>query len=193
MSDDQIRRVGGSSIESDQSDGVPVDPTLAAPQPGEVPSQLENVFEAFEKALAADVTFEPITLEVAKRPGVAVRYSTVISNEQISAWRKRAEDRSKPDNFNNLRFAAAVVANQCVALTMGGKDVTDSVGQLMTFAHAQTKAMAGLTRDQSSSECAIKVIGADPHVMSHCNAVLIAAGFADDAIAIDGEGPTNAS
>ena len=76
------RRIGG--IDDD------LDPDLApAGRDEQPPSQLESLEQALSAALTADVTYDPITLAIEKRPGVTVRYGTQISDEQIAAWRKR--------------------------------------------------------------------------------------------------------
>jgi hypothetical protein len=167
-----------------------LDPDLAPVAPAERTTSLDTLLSDLDKALTADVTFEPLTLAVVKRPGVSIRYRTDLDDEKLEAFRKRAQDRKAVDGVNGLRFCTLIVANQCEAIQMHGQDVVDEAGQNMTFGH---KWIRDKYSAQRAADAVRKLIGSDPHVMLHANAIMEAAGFGDQAVEVDEEGPTTAS
>lgn len=174
------RRIG--TLASDENDA-----DLVPPQPHERATTLDGLLGDLENALTADVSFEPITLQVDKRPGVAIRYRTQIDDDMMTSWRKRAEDRKRPNDLNTLRFCEQIVAAMCDAILMKGTEVHDEAGQNLTFGHKRIRTLYGADR---AGEAARKVIGADPHVMIHANRILEAAGFGDQVVEVEGEDPT---
>lgn len=177
---EDVRRIGSLGADDD------LDPDLAPPQASEVSSPLESLVSQLEDALTADVSFEPITLRIDKRPALSVRYSTELDDDKISAFRKRAEDKKAPQGFNTLRFCSLIVANQCQALLVNDQEALDEVGQNLTFGHARIRKLYG-GLSQRASDVARKAIGSDPHVMVHANAILDAAGFGDQAVEVEGD------
>lgn len=114
----------------------------------------------------------------------------------MDAWRKRSKDKRAFDDFNSLRFTTTLLANTCQAILVNGLEAHDEDGGLMTFGHFGIKKMICLgdetkARNLSTIECVRRVIGTDPMVLVHANAVMEAAGYADEALEQeDGEGPT---
>lgn len=167
-----------------------LDPDLAPVQPAERTTSLDSLLTDLDKALKADVDFAPITLQVLKRPGVAIRYATDLDDEKLEAFRRRSVDKKAVDGVNGLRFCSLILANQCEAILMNGQDVHDEAGQNLTFGHARIRTLYGAQR---AADAVKKLIGSDPHVMLHANAVMEAAGFGDQAVEVEEEGPTTAS
>lgn len=180
MTEPDVRRIG--------ADPDDLDPDLRPPGDSEAPAtQLENLLGDLESALTAQVDHEPLTLRVEKRPGVSVRYRTEITDEQMAAWRKRAADKKAPGGINTLRFCSIVVANQCEAILMHGKEVYDDDGGVLHFGHQRIKALYGLQKADRASDVVRKLFGADPHVMLHANEVMDRAGFGDQVVEVEGE------
>jgi hypothetical protein len=175
--DEPVRRIG-SLGDDDQ------DPDMAPVQPSEKTTHLDGVVARLEQALTQEVTFEPVTVQIAKRPGVSVRYRTELNDEQLAAWRKRSEDRKAPSGMNTLRFCLMILANQCDALLFNDQEARDEAGQSLTYAHARIRKLYSANR---AADCARKAIASDPHVMLHANAILDAAGFGDQAVEVEGE------
>src|SRR6476660_673634 len=98
------QRIG--TLDEDERD---YDPSLAPVKDAERTTQLGDLLTQLEQALTAEVTWEPITLPILKRPGVSVRFSTELDEETINSIRKRARDPKSPEGVNNLRFCSMIV------------------------------------------------------------------------------------
>jgi hypothetical protein len=186
----EARRIGAipGAVDDD------LDPDLAPVSAAERPTVASGLLADLEKQLAATVTNEPVTFPVQKRPGVSIRYSTALEDEQLTAWRKRCQDPKQPEGFHALRFCLMVLVNQCESILFNGQDVTDEEGGLLKFNHARIKRIYSDAPSPRIIDVARKLIANDAHCMSTANAVMDAAGFGDQAVAVDdGEGPTTTS
>jgi hypothetical protein len=161
-----------------------VAPDLAPFTPDETRGRpvIDDLQAALDKALSADVTFEPVVLEVPKRPGMSVRFSTDITDEKMNGWTKRSEDRKAPGGQDNLVYCSLIIATQCEALLMHGQEVHDDGGNPYTFGHKAIRERFGV---QTAREAVRRVYGADPHVYLVANEILEKSGFGDRVVEVE--------
>jgi len=176
----ELPRIGHEPVSENPSD---LDPGSQGPDP----TVLDGLMTDLEKVITDEVEFVPITLEVAKRPGVSIRYGTRLDDTEVTRWRKISENKKLPNDFDNLRFCLLIVASKCEAILLHGEEVRDEAGQLITFGHKWTRDK--MKTGDRAADAARKLIGSDPHVMLHANRILDEAGFGDDAVDVE-EGPT---
>lgn len=186
----EARRIGAIPGQADYEDPdtAPV-PASAAPTVG------QGLLADLAAQLTAAVTHEDVVLEVQMRPGVAVRYSTELDDAKLTQWRKmstkqRGSGPAAVDDFNSLRFCSLVLANQCKGLLFNREEARDEEGTPLTFGHKWTR---DLYQKQRSTDVVREVYGSDAHIMVDANFVMDKAGFSDQAVEVDGEGPTSAS
>lgn len=166
----------------------------AEPKPGKAQEALDvfeppkpserglSPIEQLRAALAAPAKSEPITLKVPSRPGVTIRYSTVLTQEQRKAWQQRATKKSRrqgrEDEVDEMLFTCLVLANQMEAIQFDGIDAHDpKTDEPLTFAQPALWEMVGAENPQ---ECIRKLYANDAHVLTTGGEVLLASGFDDD-------------
>lgn len=138
--------------------------------------------------LQAAPEFPDVALDVPGRPGYAVRYSTHIAHEQLTAWQKKAKDKSSPTGVNDLKWLSVLLATQCEAIVRNGVDVElgGADGEPATFRSPAFQELLGVDRAVS----AVQVFYArDASVLAAGVAVLQEAGYGDEAETVD---PTSA-
>jgi hypothetical protein len=114
---------------------------------------------------------ETVTLEVIGREGYAVRFSSVIDHTAFQMWRRKCLSRGT--DFDDLRFSAMVLGNQCRAIVRRGEDVYTS-GEPLTFA---SKALHDLVDAVDTRNAIRRFYGRDSHVIATGKKVLEAAGY----------------
>lgn len=171
----------GAPHSAPEASAAPSDPDLA-------PVAASSPLDALRAELGEEVTTADVVLEVPGRPGYAVRYGTTIDYEELSAWRKRAKDKSSPSGVDELRLAAIILANRCTGIIRQGTEVLVD-GEPLTFARRE---LQELVDAGSAREAVIRLYGRDPHVMATAGEVLREAGYDDD-VASAGEDPTTDS
>jgi hypothetical protein len=175
--------------DDDAAVSLRADDVFSPPTPGEVagPSPLEQL----RKALAAPVAAKPLTLRVPERPGVTLRFSTGITQEQRTAWQKRSTKKSRrqnrEDEVDEMNFACLVLANTNEAIAFGGVDAHDRDDTPLTFAMPALWEMVSAADPVSAIR---NLFGNDAHVLLASGEVLLASGFDDDLEETD---PTTAS
>lgn len=190
--------------------GAPIDgPAPAAQEPQERPERPAggvdpdvapvrrlSPLEALQAKLAADTGAElddegpTVELAVPGRPGVAVRYGTVVEWEELQAWRKRSRDKglrsaSNPDGVDVNRVSRLVLANRAKAVVVDGDDVVGTDGRPLTFSHPELHAMLGLTGNVGATQAVHAFYGRDAWVQQASGKVLDLAGWGDDAQEVD--------
>lgn len=165
---------------------LPDDDALAPVRPA-------TSLDALRAELAAEVTPDELVLDVPTRDGYAVRFRCDVSNDELTAWRKRATIRAakadKPAIYDEAKVAAIIVANQVDAIIAHGEELTDG-GEPMTFASA---AFLDLVGKSSATEAVRHFYGLDGHVIAAANMVLDRSGFGNELAEDDDADPTRTS
>ena len=149
----------------------PDDPELVTPGP-------TTALDELRSELAAEVATPPLTLAVPGRTDYAVRYSTELAHEQLTAWRKTARDKQAPEGIDELRWASIVLANQAEVVLRKGVEV-ELDGRPANFQHEGFRGMLGA--DLRATAAVRKFYGRDSDVIAAALAVIRAAGYGDDA------------
>lgn len=128
-----------------------------------------------------------VLLEVPERPGVHVRISPNITQNQMRSWRKQAGEDSR-NGLDATKFACMVIGHTTVGLEIDGEEVFDDNGNEVTFASPVLLEMTETSRPLP--DCVRAFFGVDPHVEAAALAILDAAGYSDTVEAVD---PTKGS
>lgn len=145
---------------------------------------------ALREVITAAVVKDDLTLQVITRPGLSIRFSTNMDLDTIQQWRRRCHDKSQPDNFNLLKFACMVIANQATAFALNGVE-PDIDGNPINFRN-------GPVFEWTNTKRAVDAVKAlydnDGHVVATAQEIMEAAGFGDEMVEGDvEESPTKRS
>lgn len=145
-------------------------------------SKSNSVLEQLKKTISKKVERTAIYIEVPERPGVTIKVSPNITQNQLRAWRKNAGEDSK-SGLDATKFACAVVGHTTEAICMNGEEVTNEDGVTLTFASAEILEMTNTTRPLP--DCVREFFGIDPHVEAAALAIMEAAGYSDTVETVD--------
>jgi hypothetical protein len=135
-----------------------------------------NVLAALKAVISKSVKRPDIFIEVPERPGVTVRISPNVTQNQLRAWRKNAGDETKA-GMDTVKFACAVVGHTTTGIAFNGEVVSDDRGTDLTFASPEILAMTNTTRPLP--DCVKAFFGIEPHVEAAAVAIMEAAGYGD--------------
>lgn len=136
-----------------------------------------TVLEQLRAEISKKVERPDIEIGVPERPGVAVRFSPNVTQNQLRAWRKNSGEDSK-DGFDPLKFACYVVGSTTQCILINDEIVTDENGIELTFASGE---ILDMTNDLRPIPDGIRnFYGVDPHLESTALAILDAAGYGED-------------
>ena len=141
-----------------------------------------NVLESLKKLVQDKVRRGDVHIAIPERPGVMIRVSPNISQNQLKAWRKNAgEDRKS--GMDTLRFSTNLIAATTTGIFVNDVIVTDENGTELTFASPDIMAMTNTNRP--FPDCVLAFFGLEPHVESCAVAIIEAAGYGDNVDALD--------
>jgi hypothetical protein len=168
---------------------VPSTPTpkLKAPKSEPAAKPTETALSRLRDVITKKVERPVVLLEVPERPGVHVRISPNITQNQMRNWRKQAGEDSR-NGLDATKFACMVIGHTTVGIEIDGEEVFDDSGNEITFASSVLMEMTETTRPLP--DCVRAFFGVDPHVEAAALAILDAAGFSDTVDAVD---PTRGS
>lgn len=155
----------------------------ATPLSGAGPTLLSQLRETLKKK----VERQPVLLEVPERPGLKLKISPNITQNQMKAWRKNAGEDTK-NGIDATKFATQVIAFTTIGFVLNGEEVMDDDGNALGFAHPIVKEMTDANRPWP--DAVVKLFGLDPHVEAAALSIMEAAGWGDQVDA-DDENPTN--
>ena len=89
-------------------------------------------------------------------------------------WRKQSQNKSMTDNFDGLKFACIVVANQATTIFYKGVQAIDSEGDDLNFRNPNFLEMLGANK---AVEGVRKLYGVDGHIFIAADEILRAAGY----------------
>ena len=136
--------------------------------------------------ISSKVEIPAVLLEVPSRPGVKLRISPNVSQQQIRAWRKNAGEDSK-HGMDSTKFAAYVIGNTTVGVIINDEEVEED-GHSVNFASPSILAATDTSRPVPDAVRAF--FGVDAHVESAALAILDASGYGDT---VEVEDPTRGS
>ena len=137
--------------------------------------------------LKKKVELPSVLLDVPERPGLYIRVSPNITQNQMKSWRKNAGEDSK-NGIDATKFATQVIAFTTTGFFLNGEEVLDDDGNSLTFAHPIVKEMTEASRPWP--DAVVRLYGLDPHVEAAALSIMEAAGWGDSVDAND-ENPTN--
>jgi hypothetical protein len=155
------------------------------PEPQAKPSKAaksNSILEQLKTTISKKVERTAIYIEVPERPGVTIKVSPNITQNQLRAWRKNAGEDSK-SGIDATKFACAVIGHTTQAICMNGEEVTNDDGVTLTFASSEIMEMTNTTRPLP--DCVREFFGIDPHVEAAALAIMEAAGYSDTVEAVD--------
>jgi hypothetical protein len=155
------------------------------PEPQAKPSKAaksNSILEQLKTTISKKVERTAIYIEVPERPGVTIKVSPNITQNQLRAWRKNAGEDSK-SGIDATKFACAVIGHTTQAICMNGEEVTNDDGVTLTFASPEIMEMTNTTRPLP--DCVREFFGIDPHVEAAALAIMEAAGYSDTVEAVD--------
>lgn len=147
----------------------------------------ETSLDRLKEVIATKVERPAVLLEVPSRPGVKLRISPNINQNQIRAWRRNSGEDTKA-GMDSTKFACYVIGNTTTGILMDDEEVFDDDGNRLNFASDVILATTESTRPVPD---AVRVFfGVDPHIESAALAILDAAGYSDT---VETEDPTKGS
>lgn len=165
------------------SDMFEIESESAAPsKPSKSLGKAPSVLEQLKETISKKVERPAIYIEIPERPGVTIKVSPNITQNQLRAWRKNAGEDSKT-GLDATKFACAVVGHTTQAICMNGTEVTNDDGIYLTFASPEIMAMTNTTRPLP--DCVREFFGIDPHVEAAALAIMEAAGYSDTVETVD--------
>jgi hypothetical protein len=159
--------------------------TTKAVKPAKVSTQqtdVETPLSRLKSVIAKKVERSVVLLEVPERPGVKIRISPNITQQQMKNWRKNAGEDTR-NGLDATKFACSVIAHTTVGLEIDGEEVLDEDGNELTFASPLVLAMTETIRPLP--DCVKAFFGVDPHIEAAALAILDAAGYSDTVDAVD--------
>lgn len=162
---------GSGDLPDHEDDHDVVVPTTAAGSP----------LEALREEIAKEAKRKPIELGTEERPGFAVRYSTDITMERLSAWQKASKDTSYEGGVDPMRLASICLANCCDALLYGNAVIEDA-GERVTFRSRSFHEQAGVVDPLQAVEW---WYGSDGVILVTFGKVMEAAGFDENTVTRD--------
>lgn len=141
-----------------------------------------NVLNQLKAVIQKKVEREEIFIPVPERPGVMVRISPNVTQNQLRAWRRNAGDDTKK-GLDTLKFSCNVIAATCTGIVMNDNVVTNDMGVEVTFASPEIMQMTGTTRPHP--DCVQAFFGLEPHIEAAAVAIIEASGYGDAIEAVD--------
>lgn len=144
--------------------------------------QTETALQKLRSTISKKVERSVVLLEVPERPGVHVRISPNITQNQMRNWRKAAGEDSR-NGLDATKFACSVIGHTTIGIEIDGEEVFDDAGNEVTFASPALLEMTETTRPLP--DCVRAFFGVDPHIEAAALAILDAAGYSDTVDAVD--------
>jgi hypothetical protein len=145
--------------------------------------------DSLRKELRRKVTRPEVLIAIPDRPGVELRFSPNITQEQLGRWRKAAGGDSKK-GLNSQKFSALVIGSTMTGILLGGELVTNEDDVPLNIASPEI--MESLEAERPVPEGVQEFIGNDPAVEIIALKIMELAGWGEDVDASE-EDPTGAS
>jgi len=142
----------------------------------------ETPLQKLTTAIKKKVERLPVYIEVPERPGVTIKVSPNITQNQMRNWRKQAGEDSR-NGMDATKFACSVIGHTTVGICIDNEEVFDEDGYELTFASPAILAMTDTTKPLP--DCVKVFFGVDPHIEAAALAILDAAGYSDTVDTVD--------
>lgn len=136
----------------------------------------ETLLDRLAATVSEKVRRKDIFINVPERPGVTLKISPNVTQNQVRKWRREAGEESK-NGMDATKFATLVIGHTTEAILLNDQEVKNEAGFDLTFASDEVLTMTGTTRPVPDAVRAF--FGLDPHVEAAALAILDAAGFGD--------------
>lgn len=146
-----------------------------------------NVLNRLKEVIQKKVERAVVRLDVPERPGVSLRISPNITQNQLRNWRKNSGEDTKA-GMDSIKFSCYVIGSTTVGVCIDDEEVLDDGGYSLNFASAHILEMTDTTRP--IPEAVRAFFGVDPHLEAAALAILDASGYSDT---IDTTDPTTES
>jgi hypothetical protein len=169
------------TTEGQAAKAKPVQPVVATAGKPVTPVE-ETPLQKLTSAIKKKVERAPVYIEVPERPGVTIKVSPNITQNQMRNWRKQAGEDSR-NGMDATKFACSVIGHTTVGICIDGEEVFDDDGYELTFASPTILAMTDTTKPLP--DCVKVFFGVDPHIEAAALAILDAAGYSDTVDTVD--------
>ena len=146
-----------------------------------------TVLDRLRETITKKIERPVVRLAVPERPGVSLRISPNITQQQMRSWRRNSGEDTKA-GMDATKFAAYVVGHTTVGILFNDEEVYDEAGHGLNFASDVILDMTDSVRPVP--DAVIALFGIEPHVEAAALAILDAAGFSDS---VETEDPTKES
>ena len=142
----------------------------------------DNVLDQLKKVIKDKVRRDDVYIPIPERPGVMIRVSPNITQQQLKSWRRNAGEERK-GGMDTLKFSTNLIAATTTGILLNDVVAVDSNGVEVTFASPEIMQMTDTTRPHP--DCVLAFFGLEPHVESAAVAIIEAAGYGDAVDALD--------
>jgi hypothetical protein len=166
----------------------PEQPKKTEPKQASLPKVEEpNVLNRLKEVIQKKVERQVVRLDVPERPGVSLRISPNITQNQLRNWRKNSGEDTKA-GMDSIKFSCYVIGSTTVGVCIDDEEVYDENGYSLNFASSHILEMTEASRP--IPEAVRAFFGVDPHLEAAALAILDASGYSDT---IDTTDPTTES
>jgi hypothetical protein len=141
-----------------------------------------NVLNKLKSAIQKKIERPLVEINIPERPGVSIRVSPNINQNQLRSWRKNAGEETK-NGMDTVKFACAVIAHTTVGIVVEGETAVNEDGHELNFASSEIMQMTGTNRPYP--DCVKAFFGIEPHIEAAALAIMEAAGYGDTVDAVD--------
>lgn len=145
----------------------------------------ESILDQLKEVISKKVSRPEILIDVPERPGVKLRVSPNITQNQLRAWQRSCGSESK-NGLDGVKFACTVIGQTTRGIVFNGEEVFEN-GKPLGFASPSVLAMTSAAR--AIPDCVQAFFGLDPHLESAALAIIDASGYGDT-IEAEKENPT---
>jgi hypothetical protein len=156
-------------------------PKTAKPAVKDSPKE-ETLLQKLSSVIEKKVERPIVYIDVPERPGVTLKISPNITQNQMRNWRKHAGEDTR-NGMDGTRFACSVIGHTTIGICMNNEEVFDEDGNELTFASPLVLKMTDTTRPLP--DCVREFFGVDPHIEAAALAILDAAGYSDTVETVD--------
>jgi hypothetical protein len=124
----------------------PEQPKKAEPKPASLPKIEEpNVLNRLKEVIQKKVERPVVRLDVPERPGVSLRISPNITQNQLRNWRKNSGEDTKA-GMDSIKFSCYVIGSTTVGVCIEDEEVFDENGYSLNFASPHILEMTEASR-----------------------------------------------
>jgi hypothetical protein len=112
----------------------------------------------------------------------AISFRTDIDDKELESYRKRSKSKAHADGVDGIRLGKLLIANTCTGIYRADRQMLDSEGDPLKFAHREFLDLVGAT---TASDAVKAFYVRDSSINSVGQAILRAAGWGDELDPLD--------